>query len=202
MEFDYTYWEPFSPQEVAQVFSGFQSSWCIAGGWGLDLFTGRTSRKHDDIDLVLLRKDQHLVFQLFSGFEIFVVDPPGTLRPWIAEEYLHAPLYNIWIREKAKDPWRIQLMLQDHTEGEWLFRRDHSIRGQIEELIVHSKVGIPVLNPIIQLLYKAKDIRTKDQHDFREILPLLEAEHKQWLHSKITQVYGTQHIWLDALLIP
>ena len=201
MKFDYSYWEPFPPQKAAQLFSRFPALWCIAGGWGLDLFMGKVSRKHDDIDLVLLRRDQHLVFQLFSGFEIFVVDPPGTLRPWLAEEYLCAPLYNIWIREEATGPWRVQLMLQDHTEEDWLFRRDHSIAGPIKELIILSSAGIPILNPVIQLLYKAKDIRTKDQQDFHEILPHLETEDKNWLHDKIVQVYGEQHAWLDSLLL-
>lgn len=202
MVFDYNYWHPISPQETVQLFSNFPAPWCIAGGWGLDLFMDNVSRKHDDIDLVLFRKDQHLVFNVFSGFEIFVVHPPGTLRPWPEEEYLFPPLYNIWIREETQGPWKVQIMLQDHTEEEWQFRRDHSIAGPIDELIVRSKASIPVLNPVIQLLYKAKDIRTKDQHDFNMLLPFLDIGQKRWLHDRIKRIYGIEHPWLDSLLVP
>ncbi len=201
MEFDYTYWNPFLPEEIAQLFSDFSAPWCIAGGWGLDLFMGNISRKHDDIDVVILRKHQALVFEVFSGFEIFVVDPPGTLRPWSLGEYLSAPLYNIWIREETQGPWKVQLMLQDHTEEKWQFRRDHSFTGPIDELMIRSKSGIPILNPLIQLLYKAKDIRTKDQHDFNGLLPFLDPDQKKWLHDRIKRVYRLPHPWLDSLLV-
>ncbi|MBX2875253.1 MAG: hypothetical protein KTR30_24255 [Saprospiraceae bacterium] len=201
MEFDYTYWEPFSPAEVAQLFSDFPTSWCIAGGWGLDLFIGNISREHADIDLVVFRKDQHLLFDVLRGFEIFVVDPPGTLRPWSIVEYLSPPLYNIWVRTESQGPWKIQVMLQDQHKQEWLFRRDHSISGAVGDMIIQSENGIPLLHPIIQLLYKAKDIRRKDQHDFQKVLPYLQAEQKIWLREKIGQVYGQEHDWLPQLLV-
>ena len=86
MKFDYTYWEPFSPSEVTQIFTDFSASWCIAGGWGLDLFMGKVTRDHGDIDVVVLRDDQGQLFNIFRGFDIFVVDPPGALRSWDPEE--------------------------------------------------------------------------------------------------------------------
>ncbi len=201
MSFDYSYWEPFSPQEVAQIFSAFAGPWCIAGGWGLDLFLNKITREHADIDVIVLREDQPLLFELFQGFEIFVVDPPGSLRPWKVTESLSYPLYNIWIREKAIGPWKVQVMLQDHRPQEWLFRRDHLISGPLDKLVVQTNIGIPVLSPDIQLLYKGKDIRTKDQQDFQKVLPYLEAEQSIWLGEKIRQVYGKQHPWLEQLLI-
>ena len=201
MKFDYTYWEPFSPSEIAQLFVDFPALWCIAGGWGLDLFVGKETRDHGDIDVVVFRDDQYRLFNIFRGFEIFVVDPPGVLRAWAPEEYLAEPLYNIWIRKERSGPWKVQVMLQDHTEQEWLFRRDHSVTGAMKDLIIKSKQGIPILNPTIQLLYKAKNARAKDQDDFLEVLPYLQMEQRRWLQEKIGQVYGLGHAWL-AQLIP
>lgn len=200
--FDYQFWEPFLPEEVALRFSTFFEPWCIAGGWGLDLRVGQVTRTHADIDVAILRKDQLKLHDIFSDAEIFVVDPPGALRDWSAEEYLFAPLYNIWIRESSQGPWKIQVMLQDHTKEQWLFRRDHSIRGSLENWIVSSKTGIPVLSPEIQLLYKAKSIRDQDQHDLALSLPHLSTTQRIWLREKIRQVYGEDHIWLKELLIP
>lgn len=201
MKFDYTYWDPFSPQEVAQIFSEFLGPWCIAGGWGLDLFLDKITREHADIDIVVMRGDQHLLFELFQEFEMFVVDPPGNLRPWTRQEHLSHPLYNIWIRVEAQGPWKIQVMLQDHSAQDWLFRRDHSVSGSMEDLIFQTENGIPVLNPSIQLLYKGKGARGKDQQDFQEVLPYLHVEQKAWLGEKIGQVYGLQHPWIEQLLI-
>lgn len=200
MKFDYTYCEPFSPSEVTQIFTDFSASWCIAGGWGLDLFMGKVTRDHGDIDVVVLRDDQGQLFNIFRGSQIFVVDPPGALRAWEPEEYLAAPLYNIWVRKERTGPWKIQIMLQDHTKQEWLFRRDHSITGALEDLMIKSKQGIPILNPTIQLLYKAKNPRGKDQDDFREVLPYLQMEQRMWLHEKIGQVYGPRHRWMEELI--
>lgn len=199
MEFEYKFWEPMLPSQVAELFSTFHASWCIAGGWGLDLFLGRQTREHGDIDLVILRRDQLLLQRLLADFEIFVVDPPGALRSWMPGEYLSKPLYNIWVRRASSGPWKIQVMLQDHTTIEWLFRRDDSIKGALEDLTMISSEGIPILRPEIQLLYKAKEIRERDRNDFDWVLPYLSSAQRHWLREKIEQAYGSQHQWLRSL---
>jgi hypothetical protein len=35
--------------------------WCIGGGWAIDLWLGRVTRRHADVDVVILRRDQHTV---------------------------------------------------------------------------------------------------------------------------------------------
>lgn len=201
MEFDYQFWEPCLPDEIAVRFADFAAPWCIAGGWGLDLFLGELTRDHGDIDIVILRKDQQLLQQVFPNAEIFVVDPPGCLRPWSSQEYLAVPLYNIWIRDRRQGPWKVQVLLQDHTEEQWLFRRDHTIKGALANLVIPSAQGIPILSPEIQLLYKAKAIREKDRHDFELVLPYLSATQRTWLREKIGQVYGEPPMWLNHLLV-
>jgi len=187
------------PSQIARLFSTFHAPWCIAGGWGLDLYLGRQMREHGDIDLVILRRDQLLLQELLADFEIFVVDPPGALRSWMPNEYLHKPLYNIWVRRTPSGPWKIQVMLQDHTTSEWLFRRDDSIRGALEGLTMISSDGIPILRPEIQLLYKAKEIRERDRNDFEWVLPHLSSVQRHWLRGKIEQAYGLENPWLLRL---
>ncbi|HEV2736058.1 MAG TPA: hypothetical protein VGV85_14520, partial [Longimicrobiaceae bacterium] len=43
---------------VAAAMRGFGAPWCVAGGWALDLFLGRATRPHADVDLALFRDDQ------------------------------------------------------------------------------------------------------------------------------------------------
>src|SRR5436309_9760576 len=44
--------------EVARLMRGFPRPWYIAGGWAIDIFLGRETREHDDIDVSVLRNDQ------------------------------------------------------------------------------------------------------------------------------------------------
>src|SRR2546425_13200694 len=44
--------------EVARLMRGFPRPWYIAEEWAIDLFLGRETRKHDDIDVAIFRNDQ------------------------------------------------------------------------------------------------------------------------------------------------
>lgn len=199
MPFDYTNWAPLTPQEAMEQFSGFAGNWCIAGGWGLDLFMGKQTRQHGDIDILIFRKDQAKVQSLLADQELFVVDPPGHLRPWLPGEILSPPLYNIWVRAHADAPWSIQLMIQDIEDEEWVFRRDQTLRGTLSKMIAYTSAGWPILSPEIQLLYKGKSIRAKDQADFDHLLPHFSTTQKEWLREKLKIAYGRSHPWITHL---
>ena len=65
-------------------------------------------------------------------------------------------------------------------------------------LVVASPVGLPVLAPEVQLLYKAKYHRPKDEHDFRRALPLFSAAQRAWLAQALRE-YHPADPWLAAL---
>ena len=44
--------------KVNEWMSEFNGSWGIAGGWAIDLFIGKETRLHSDIEVALLREDQ------------------------------------------------------------------------------------------------------------------------------------------------
>jgi hypothetical protein len=52
------YLGPASPAEVTEVFRGCQVPWRIAGGYAIELATGRPGGEHVDIDVLLLRRDR------------------------------------------------------------------------------------------------------------------------------------------------
>jgi Aminoglycoside-2''-adenylyltransferase len=52
-------WRPWRPREVAAFFAMLPIPWWIAGGWAIDLFLGRQTRRHEDIDVLILRQDCH-----------------------------------------------------------------------------------------------------------------------------------------------
>lgn len=61
--------------------------------------------------------------------------------------------------------------------------------------------GIPYLAPEIQLFYKAKNGRLKDETDFATILPVLTKPQRQWLADALSLVYGSAHPWRARLLV-
>ncbi|HZS93479.1 MAG TPA: amino acid transporter, partial [Chloroflexota bacterium] len=81
-------WEPFSPDKVAQLFRDLTVPWWVGGGWAIDLFVGRQTRAHADIDVQILRRDQLAVRRQMAGWELYAADPPGTLRLWQGLETL------------------------------------------------------------------------------------------------------------------
>jgi len=188
-------WEPASLAEVAGLFSRCPAPWWIAGGYAIELAVGRAFREHSDIDVLMLRGDQLAAQELLAGWEWWAADPPGTLRPWAPGEILPARVHDIWCRPAADQPWRLQLMLDEHTpSGEWFSRRDPEIRRPVASIGAVGADGVPYLAPEIQLYYKAKSPRPKDEADFAAVRPLLTAEQASWLRKVLVATYG-DHPW-------
>lgn len=191
-------WEPATPTEVAQMFSALRTPWWIAGGYAIELAVGHVFREHGDIDVLLLRRDQLTAQHVLAGWEWWAADPPGVLRPWQPGETLPASVHDIWCRPTAAHPWRIQLMLDESSGEDWVSRRDPRVRRPISSLGRTSADGIPYLAPEIQLFYKARGLRAKDDADFAAMHTLLDTRQRQWLIRAITTAHGT-HPWLSQL---
>jgi hypothetical protein len=58
--------------------------------------------------------------------------------------------------------------------------------------------GIPYLAPEIQLLYKARGTREKDQRDFERVMERLGPDERSWLYDALS-VVDPQHVWLTEL---
>lgn len=191
-------WEPAPLAEVVRLFSGLRCPWWIAGGHAIELAVGHAFRTHGDIDVLLLRHDQLAAQRVLAGWEWWAADPPGTLRPWAAGELLPVGVHDIWCRPGPGAPWRIQVMLDESHDGEWTSRRDARVHRPVHELGVTSAEGVPYLSPEVQLYYKARAPRPKDEADFTAMLPLLTEERRDWLAEAISLVYGTRP-WLARL---
>mgnify|MGYP007135459534 CR=1 FL=1 len=89
-------------------------------------------------------------------------------------------------------------MVADITDDQWLFRRDIRISRPLATIGRRTDDGIPYLTPEIQLLYKAKTPRPKDEADFARTLPYLDGESRQWLVQALALVHPG-HPWLIQL---
>ena len=196
-------WQPWQPEEVAKLFSTLTVPWWIAGGWALDLFLGEQTREHEDIDVQFLRRDQQEVRAIFRGWDVQEAHPGKLPADWPFSEWklgqsLSPDVHDVWCRPNKAAPWAIQLMVADTLNDQWFFRRDARIRRPLATVGHRTKDGIPYLALEIQLLYKAKSPRPKDEADFARVLSSLDRESRQWLAQSIALVHPG-HRWLVAL---
>lgn len=84
----YGRWESATPAQVTSLFSAMPCPWWVAGGYAIELAVGHRVRGHDDIDVMMLRPDQHHLHDVLHDWECWAADPPGVLRPWGRAEIL------------------------------------------------------------------------------------------------------------------
>ena len=198
MTFPYTRWTPLSVTEVAALFRDAPFPWGLAGGYAVEQFLGTSIRAHDDIDIVVFRDDQHQLYRWLGEWRLFAADPPGTLRPWNRGEYLAPGIHDIWAYERAAHAWQLQIMLIETDGDAWVSRRHPMIRGLRTDLLVPYH-QVPCIRIEVQLLYKAKGNRPKDQLDVQACLPLLTHDARVWLRQALQLAHPEGHAWLALL---
>lgn len=189
--------------EIFQLFKTTELPFWLAGGYSLDLFIGKKTRDHEDLDFVIRRQDQ-LVFQkILALWELQAADPPGTatLFPWANGHYYELPVHNIWCRKNQSAPWELELLFSEFEENEWVYRRNSSIRGTMKSFFWQTNEGLPVLAPEIQLLYKSRSKRPKDFQDLENCLDFLNSVQKAKLKEWITIDSGVDHPWVKCILL-
>lgn len=191
-------WDPVTPVELRDLMDGFPEPWWVVGGHAVEAFTG-VPRFHEDIDLVVfsdavpaLREQFRGVFHLWSNhggtFRIIDDDHPEPLHP----------LAQVWMRENARSPWRVDCPVNPSRDGRWQSKRDDSLVFDLDEVTWVAADGVRYLNPEVALHYKAKQVRPKDDVDLRTVLPLLSDERRAWLREAVRRTYP-DHVWQPLL---
>jgi hypothetical protein len=190
-------WQPMTIAEVAARFRRVDVDWWIAGGFAIDLFLGWESRQHADIDIEMFRDDREVLFDVLDGWELFSMSD-GNLSRWLRGDPIEPSVFGIWGRLHEGAPWAIEVMLADGDRSEWRFRRDPSITMPVDRLIRTSTSGIPYCTPEVQLLYKSKMARPKDDIDLAHCLHRLAPEQRRWLLESVARS-TPHHPWVGVL---
>ena len=191
-------WTPLALETVASVFARAPFQWGLGGGYAIEQFLGAPMRRHDDVDIALFRDQQLAAQRHLAGWQLYASDPPGTLRRWNEGEYLPFGIHDIWAHREGAPGWEFQFLVVEVAGDEWFHRRSPEIRGARADLIVDYH-GFPWVLVEVQLMYKAKSMRPKDQQDFAACLPRLSVEAKAWLGGSLRVLYPDGHPWLEAL---
>jgi len=188
--------------ETIELLDTYPHDWAVCGGWAIDLWLNRVTRKHKDLDITIPRSGQWLLreFLLSNGWTIKKV-ASGKLWKWETDEWLELPVHNIWCSHESVPEHYLEVLFSETDESHYRFRRQQEIRLPLVEAFLTSAQGIPMLAPEIVLLFKAKYHLDKpsSQTDFDLILPTLKDSQRTWLTDSIRTVYGDDHAWLNLL---
>jgi len=160
--------------------------WAVAGGWALDLFLGRETREHADVDLAIWRVDQRKLQEAAKPDWELQIAADGELRPWRAGDWLSLPTHEVHAHRVRHTGTSLELLLNERDETAWIYRRDPDVRRELNRAIL-VRDATSFLAPEIVLLYKSKAPRLTDEADFRVTLPALTAEQREWLRLAISR---------------
>ena len=178
----------------------------FAGGWAIDLHLARVTRRHHDIDALVMRRDHLRLHEALRCFTLKKIVPHpdgmppnrGTIIEWREGERLALPVHQVNAYRAGESEPAFQVMLAESSGGEWIFRRNPKVRMPISAMGFHSLWGLPYLAPEIVLLFKAKHLETRDRIDFDNALPALSVDARRWLRDALA-VSHPGHEWLTAL---
>ena len=190
-------WKPWRPDEVKERLAGIGAPWCVAGGWALDLWHGKETRPHDDLEIAILRSDFAVFRAQLSGFRCCVADS-GKVSALPTDSAPGSDKHQIRVLDEPAKAWRMDIFLEPGDGEIWVFRRDHAIRRPRSQAIATTAGGVPYLRPEAVLLYKAKAVSTKDEKDFSLCVPLMEAAARAWLRVSLARVHP-YHPWIGRL---
>jgi hypothetical protein len=192
---DLELWDAWTPDEIAERLSGTRGRWYVLAGWALDLFLGRRSRPHEDLEIGVPRDTFGEIQAALPDCEFFVV---GSGEAWPVSESAMAEHFQTWARERTSGLWRVDVIRERWDGDAWVCRRDERIRIAEDALILRTDAGIPYIRPEVALLFKAKAVRPKDDLDFLTVLPALDATRRAWL-ARALELVHPGHAWLGAL---
>jgi hypothetical protein len=78
---------------ITSFMLGFNKTWIFAGGWAIDLFIGKETRQHQDIEIAIFRKDQLHLKKYLKEWEFKKVIK-GEFYSW-ENEFLELPIVKL-----------------------------------------------------------------------------------------------------------
>lgn len=199
-DYDFANWQPMRPEAAKEMLRGLDAPWWVAGGWAIDLWLGRQSRGHEDLDVGILHRDHQAVqaYLIARGWDLHCAGAaPHTLRPWPPGEQLPPDNHCPWARRNADSPWEFQLLINPGDLSRFVSQRDPTLHLPMHEAVV-ERSGFRVLAPQVQLHFKAKQVRPRDEADFANVLPRLDEAARRWLRDALIRTHPG-HVWIARL---
>ncbi|HEY5107738.1 MAG TPA: hypothetical protein VII73_13375 [Caulobacteraceae bacterium] len=196
---DHGAWSPLSVEETARLMSELGAPWWIAGGWAIDLFLGRTTREHADIDVAILRRDQPALARLLGDWDVHVA-ADGVLTRWKAGDWLEGGArHQFFARPTPQSDWAVEILLEEARAGRWRYRRNRAVSLPLARFGRISGAGVPFVAPEVALLFKSNRIdEDKNRADFEAALPAMDEAARAWLKAAL-RLADPENLWIGRL---
>jgi hypothetical protein len=160
------------------------------------------------VEICVFRHHQDALQRQFADRAQFKCVTRGFWDPWEDDQFLELPIHQILIRPPGAGPplldaWNpapgeLQFFLNEVEGGIWLCRRHEHVTRPVREVALRSELGLPIVAPEIQLLYKAAHDDPKNEHDFQLVAGRLQGKQRSWLREALELVHPGHH-WLQEL---
>ena len=190
-------WAAWHPREVAARLAACPVTWCVAAGWAIDLYLGRQTREHSDLEIAIPRTAFPVLRPWLAGFELYEA-VSGTVRRLGDEEWPGTEGHQVWVCDPEVRMWRLDTFLEPGDALTWVCHRDERVRVPVKEAIRRTAEGIPYLAPECVLIAKAKHARDKDEADLTQVLPTLDGRTRIWLADSI-ELAHPDHRWIGLV---
>lgn len=178
--------------------------WFVIAGWALDLFIGKKTREHKDIEISIWRDEASSLFKRFSNSRVDMVVGhkryQALEKDSVIDKRGHLVIRNISMEGKSFD---IELFTTERIDDHWIFRKQNDVKAPMDEAVLTAACGTRYLAPQYVLLYKSwfypsmeqviRDMPSEadflrkcwetDCRDFQIALPLLSERQKQQLYQ-------------------
>jgi len=188
----------------ARIFFGNHSfDWSVCGGGAIDLFLGKQTRIHKDLDIAVYWEDRNSIIAFQIPFE------KRNLFCFTAKEYrcrlepYGDDMYRFSFEKKEQNDFTYVEFLFNQRDDEYFYLPgDGNVKRNLNNALLESN-GVPYLAPEIVLFYKSSYLEGLDtfdhNQDFDHTLPFLDEEQKQWLRASLEKKYTNGHVWLQRV---
>lgn len=179
-------WEPITPYDVAELLRGLPAPWWIAGGTAIELLLGRPTRRHYDLDVAVLRRDQLTLKRHLVGWDICTAagTPERRLERWDGR-LIELPATRFWVRPRPGAAWWFDGRLEEARDDRWFYRNHELISLPLAQFGCTTEDGIPFVAPEIALFYLLISPTPKAKADFLAVRPRLNPARRAWLHRAL-----------------
>ena len=122
LDVDLDAWDAWTPAEAARQLEGLEAPWYVTAGWALDLFLGRQTREHDDLEIGVPSDRFAEVRDALADFELVVV---GDGKAWPLDRSDRSRrITRPGCATEPRGPWRMDVFREPWDGDVWICRRD------------------------------------------------------------------------------
>jgi hypothetical protein len=199
---------------------GFDYAFC--GGYAIELFLGKTVRKHGDIDISAFweERDEIILFMQSLGWRVYelcgggkahcITDVANQVKSrrnifcmtddckFVSLTPTDEPdMFIVEFDLKGQDKLVfIEILFNSKENDRFLYARNHAVSRPLLQAVL-TRNEIKYLAPEIVLLYKSTDTEREGyQIDYDMAMRIMSTEQKNWLKNALETMNPNGHKWL------